>query len=100
MKLQYHSGGKAQTMNTTAEMSVSHSNVNDWMTSEEAAEYLRAKPRSVQLWTRQGKLKGHAVTGSKRHRWLYLKRELDAALIGGAVVSCESPAVLKERKVM
>lgn len=70
------------------------------MTSTEAAEYLRVKPRSVQLWTRQGKLKGHPVSGSKRHRWLYLKEELHSALLANSVVSCESPAVLEERKVM
>ena len=72
---------------------------SNWMTAAEAAEYLRVKPRSIQLWTRQGKLKGHPVSGCKRHRWLYRREDLDAALLAKPVISSQPPAVLNERKV-
>ena len=32
-----------------------------WLTAEEAAAYLKVKPRTLLLWVRQGKVKGCLV---------------------------------------
>lgn len=54
----------------------------EWMTTAEAAKYLQIKTRTLLLWTRQGKIKGHALSGGRRHVWRYLRDDLDAALLG------------------
>jgi excisionase family DNA binding protein len=51
-----------------------------WLTAQEAAKYLKVEPRTLMLWTRQGKVKGHPLSGTKRIRWRYLHFELDAML--------------------
>jgi excisionase family DNA binding protein len=56
-----------------------------WLTAEEAAEYLKVKRRTLLLWTRQGKVKGHPLSGIKRHRWRYLYPDLDDILTGPSV---------------
>jgi excisionase family DNA binding protein len=71
----------------------------DWLTASEAAAYLKVKPRSLLLWTRQGKIKGHVLTGTKRRIWRFTKADLDAAL-SDPVVSSEPPAVLAERRII
>ena len=52
----------------------------DWLTGKEAAEYLRVKTRTLLLWARQGKVKGHKLSGVKRHVWRFRQAELDASL--------------------
>jgi hypothetical protein len=32
---------------------------SEWLTATEAASYLRAKPRTILLWARQGHIKGY-----------------------------------------
>ncbi len=54
----------------------------EWMTTAEAAKYLQIKTRTLLLWTRQGKIKGYALSGDMRHIWRYLREDLDAALVG------------------
>ena len=54
----------------------------EWLTAQEAAEHLRIKTRTLLRWTRQGKIKGYALSGGQRHVWRYLRAELDAALLG------------------
>ena len=54
----------------------------EWLTAQEAAEHLRIKTRTLLQWTRQGKIKGYALSGGQRHVWRYLRAELDAALLG------------------
>jgi excisionase family DNA binding protein len=51
-----------------------------WLTAEEAAQYLKVKPRTVVLWARQGKLKGYPTPSTHRHRWRFLHADLDAML--------------------
>jgi excisionase family DNA binding protein len=72
----------------------------EWLDAKEAAEYLKVKDtRTFLRWVREGKFIGYAVSGTKRHIWRFLKRDLDAALLSHPVVMSESPTVLsKERR--
>lgn len=68
-----------------------------WLTLTEAARHLKVKPRTLGLWTRQGKVKGFALSGSSRHVWRYRVEDLDAALLASPVLpSTPSPAVPAE----
>jgi excisionase family DNA binding protein len=58
----------------------------EWLTAGEAAEHLKIKTRTLLLWTRQGKIKGYALSGGRRHVWRYLRAELDAAVFGKPVL--------------
>ncbi|MGA7459132.1 MAG: helix-turn-helix domain-containing protein [Candidatus Korobacteraceae bacterium] len=72
----------------------------EWLKAEEAAAYIKAKVRSFLLWVRQGKIKGYALSGTTRHVWRFLKKDLEAALLSNPVLMSETPTVLsKERKV-
>ncbi len=51
-----------------------------WLTSKEAAKYLKVEPRTLLLWTRQGKVKGYRLSGTRRHVWRYRHPDLDAML--------------------
>jgi excisionase family DNA binding protein len=53
---------------------------DEWLTGDEAAEYLKVKARTLLLWARQGKLKGYTLSGVKRHVWRFRKIDLDASL--------------------
>ena len=66
---------------------------NDWLTVSEAARYLKVKPRTLLLWTRQGKVKGFALSGTKRRVWRFRQADLDAALVEPAVLPSETPSV-------
>ncbi len=66
----------------------------EWLTAKEAAAHLRVKARTLLLWTRQGKLKGYALSGGRRHVWRYLREDLDAALLGNTRAMLGSPSVL------
>jgi excisionase family DNA binding protein len=60
---------------------------SDWLTAQEAAAYLRVKPRSLLLWVRQGRVKGYALTGTRRRVWRFLKADLDAFVLSRPGVS-------------
>ncbi len=66
----------------------------EWLTAKEAAAHLRVKARTLLVWTREGKIQGYALSGSRRHVWRYLRAELDAAVLGRPVLSSISPSVL------
>jgi len=65
----------------------------EWLTVAEAARYLRIKPRTLLLWVRQGKVKGFALSGAKRHVWRFRQTDLDAALLESVVLPSSSPSV-------
>lgn len=44
---------------------------SEWLTVAEAARYLKVKSRTLLLWVRQGKVKGFALSGMKRHVWRF-----------------------------
>jgi excisionase family DNA binding protein len=52
----------------------------DWLTSGEAAQYLKVKQRTLLQWAREGKVPGHKLTGVQRCVWRFLRPELDAIL--------------------
>jgi len=54
--------------------------VSSWMTTAEAAAYLRIKPRTILLWARQGHIKAHILSGTRRVTWRFLRSDLDATL--------------------
>ena len=66
---------------------------SEWLTASEAAKYLKIKPRTLLLWVRQDKVKGHALSGTKRHVWRFRREELDAALTGTPVLPSIPPSV-------
>ena len=72
--------------------------MNEWLTANEAAQYLKVEPRTLLLWARQAKVKGYVLSGTKRHLWRFRQGDLDAALIGTDVLGSESPAVLSEKE--
>jgi len=63
-----------------------------WLTAQEAAQYLKVKTRTLLLWVRQGKIKGHILSGSVRHVWRFRQADLDATL--------ESPSVRPEERMV
>ena len=69
-----------------------------WMTTAEAAAYLKVKPRSLLLWVRQGKIPAYALSGTKRRVWRFLKEDLNSVLLSRAVVTSEMPAAPAERR--
>lgn len=67
---------------------------SDWLTVEEAASYLKVKPRSLLLWVRQGRVQAYALSGIKRRVWRFRSEDLDAALLAHSVLPSTSPTVL------
>ena len=59
---------------------MNNSTATPWLTSREAASYLRIEPRTLLLWARQGKVKGYTLSGTKRQTWRFLHSDLDATL--------------------
>ena len=54
--------------------------LSEWLTTTEAARYLKVKERTLLLWVRQGKVRGYALSGSKRRVWRFRKDDLDSGL--------------------
>ena len=53
---------------------------SEWLTSVEAAQYLKVKPRTLLLWARQRKIPAHRLSGIERCMYRFLKSELDGML--------------------
>lgn len=66
---------------------------SEWLTAMEAAAYLKVKVRTLLLWVRQGKVKGFALSGTKRRVWRFRQADLDATLMESAVLRSQSPSV-------
>jgi excisionase family DNA binding protein len=72
---------------------------SQWLTATEVADYLKVQSRTVLIWTRQGKVKAYALSGTKRRVWRYLRSDVDSLLFGNPVLSSGSaPFVLSEGK--
>ena len=54
---------------------------SQWLTATEAAQYLKVKPRTVLKWAKQGRIPAHALSGSERITWRFLKSELDSVML-------------------
>jgi excisionase family DNA binding protein len=51
-----------------------------WLTLNEAAAYLKVKPRTLAQWVKEKKVPGHKLSGTQRCVWRFLEHELDATL--------------------
>jgi excisionase family DNA binding protein len=56
-----------------------------WLTANEAADYLQVKPRTLLQWANAGKVKAYPLSGTQRHVWRFLREDLDAMLTGPSV---------------
>jgi excisionase family DNA binding protein len=54
--------------------------MSQWLTAREAAEHLKAKPRTILSWAKAGKIPAHRLSGSRRVTWRFCRAELDAML--------------------
>lgn len=66
-------GAETRTMATSVS--------SEWLTAAEAAQYLKIRVRTLLLWVRQGKVKGYALSGIRRHVWRFRREDLDAAFV-------------------
>jgi excisionase family DNA binding protein len=62
-----------------------------WLTSREAANYLRVEHRTLLTWARQKQVKGYVLSGTRRITWRFLRSDLDATL------TAPTAALTKER---
>jgi len=62
-------------------VSQSQYTISGWLTSQEAAAYLKVSPRTVVDWAKRGVIPGHPLSGAKRITWRFLTAELDARLL-------------------
>jgi excisionase family DNA binding protein len=53
---------------------------SEWLTAQEAAAYLKVKPRTLLAWAKTGKIPAHKLSGTMRSTWRFQRSELDAAL--------------------
>jgi excisionase family DNA binding protein len=49
-----------------------------WLTADQVADYLQVERRTVLKWANSGKLKGYALSGTRRRTWRFLKLDVDA----------------------
>lgn len=59
---------------------MTNTNTSPWLTSAEAAAYLKVAPRTIVHWAGTGKLTGHVLSGAERVTWRFLQSDLDAML--------------------
>jgi excisionase family DNA binding protein len=71
---------------------------SEWLTAGEAAQHLRVKVRTLLFWVRQSKVRGFALSGTKRHVWRFRREDLDAVLLGSSVVVSEAPSVSPDER--
>ena len=69
----------------------------DWLTTEEAARYMKVRPRTLLVWARSGVIIGHSI-GTRRKVWRFLREELDKVLLN-AVPSHRLTAASNERPI-
>ena len=75
--------------------------LSGWMTTAEAAAYLKTKPRTLLKWVREGSIKGWPLHGTKRRTWRFRRQDLDAALgciappISSSVVDSSTSSVVR-----
>ena len=57
-----------------------YKNMTGWLTANEAAAYLKVRPRTLLAWARQGKIPAHKLSGLRRCVWRFRADELDVML--------------------
>jgi excisionase family DNA binding protein len=74
-----------------------------WMTTAEAASYVKIKPRTLLKWVREGSIKAWPLHGTARKTWRFRKEDLDSALgfdttqAGDSVLSSSTSSVALQR---
>ncbi|MBZ5689202.1 MAG: helix-turn-helix domain-containing protein [Acidobacteriia bacterium] len=71
---------------TTAHAQCAPTIPTQWLTSTEAAAYLRIEPRTILAWARQGKVRAYTLSGTERHVWRFRAADLDAMLCSPVVL--------------
>src|ERR1039458_3104381 len=66
----------------------------EWLTANEAAQYLKVKPRTLLQWVRERKIPAHRLSGVRRCVWRFRKYELDAILRKARSLTAEQFHVL------
>ena len=61
----------------------------EWLTANEAAQYLKVKPRTLLQWVRERKIPAHRLSGVRRCVWRFRKHELDAILCSSSADPAE-----------
>ncbi len=61
----------------------------EWLTSAEAADHLKVRPRTLAQWARENKVPAHRLSGQRRVRWRFLRTELDAMLLPSSAVPAD-----------
>jgi excisionase family DNA binding protein len=62
---------------------------SQWLTANEAAQYLKVKPRTLLQWARERKIPAHKLSGVQRCVWRFLRPELDAILCPSSADSAD-----------
>lgn len=52
----------------------------EWLTTREAAVYLKINPRTLAQWAKENKSQDIRLSGTRRCVWRFLQSELDAML--------------------
>jgi excisionase family DNA binding protein len=79
---------KYTMQNTTGRMDT-YVSATEWLTSDEAALYLKVERRTLLQWVRQGKVRAYILSGTQRHVWRLKTSDLDAMLSVPAVLSSD-----------
>jgi excisionase family DNA binding protein len=53
---------------------------SEWMTSLEAAAYLKVPKKTLLAWVRRGQVKAYRLSGTKRYVYRFRKEDLDASM--------------------
>jgi excisionase family DNA binding protein len=61
----------------------------EWLTANEAAQYLKVKPRTLLQWARERKIPAHRLSGVLRCVWRFRRHELDAILCSSSADPAE-----------
>ncbi len=77
--------------------------VSEWMTTAEAAAYLKVKPRTLLKWVREGSVRAHPLHGTRRRIWRFRREDFDSALgldksVGPSVVKLPTSSVVRMRE--
>jgi excisionase family DNA binding protein len=76
-------------MQNTTEKRDGYGVASEWLTSAEAAIYLKIERRTLLQWVRQGKVRAYILSGTQRHVWRFKSSDLDAMLSVPAVLSTD-----------
>ena len=75
---------------TLPDPTMQNETASPWLTSREAANYLRVAHRTLLQWARTGKVRAYRLSGTGRITWRFRAIDLDAMLCA----TLGTPAVL------